>query len=129
MEIPVLIILAALIQYIGFSAVTGVARGKYNVPAPKTTGNENWERLYRIQQNTLEQLMVFIPAMFAFGWYVSEVWAIIPGITFIIGRQVYYYFYKSNPQKRGIGFILGFLSIVILIIGTLITLLNNVFLA
>ena len=72
MEITAIIISIALLQYILFVIRVGLSRNKYNVQAPRTTGNEIWERLFRIQQNTLEQLVIFIPGMVIFTMYVSE---------------------------------------------------------
>ena len=67
MEHAALIILLALAQYVFFAVRVGAARGKYGVEAPKISGNEAWERLYRVQMNTLEQLIVFIPALWIFS--------------------------------------------------------------
>lgn len=120
MENAILLILLALLQYVGFSLVTGAGRLKYNVPAPKTTGNETWERLYRVQLNTLEQLIVFVPAMLTFSYYVSSLWVIAPGIGFIAGRQLYFHSYVKDPKTRSIGMMTGFLSSMTLVVGSLI---------
>lgn len=118
MEYTVIVIIAALIQYQFFGLRTGISRPKYNVPAPKTTGHEIWERIYRVHQNTMEQLVVFIPGMLAFTHYVSQTWAVVLGIGFIIFRQYYSYTYIKNPPERK--FPIGFLIINILVIGSLI---------
>lgn len=123
MEIAVLIILIALLQYIAFTAITGFSRVKYNVPAPKTVGDETWERLYRIQQNTLEQLIIFIPAVLAFSWLVSHQWVALPGAIFILGRQLYFHTYKADPEKRAIGVALSLLSNFTLVAVSLVTVL------
>ena len=81
MEFTALVILASLAQYLFFSVRVGMARGKYAVEAPATSGNESWERLFRVQMNTLEQLIVFIPALALFGLYVSDSWAVLPGLV------------------------------------------------
>ena len=67
MEYATLIVLLALLQYTWFTMRVGMARGKYNIKAPACDGDETWERLFRVQQNTLEQLIVFIPACYAFA--------------------------------------------------------------
>lgn len=120
MEYSAGLILIAIMQYMVFSAQVGMARGKYGIAAPKTTGNENFERVYRVQMNTLEQLIIFIPGMVAFGLFVSAMWVVIPGALFIIGRQLYAYAYVHNPSKRTLGMVIGFLSNVVLVVGSFI---------
>ncbi|MGA9573970.1 MAG: MAPEG family protein, partial [Lysobacterales bacterium] len=71
MDHATLIVLLALLQYVLFTARVGLARGKYHVDAPSCEGDENWNRLFRVQQNTLEQLIVFVPATYAFAIYMS----------------------------------------------------------
>ena len=60
MESAVLVILLTLVQSTCFSLLVGASRTKYGVNAPGTTGDENWERLYRVRQNTMEQPGVFL---------------------------------------------------------------------
>jgi glutathione S-transferase len=120
MEYAVIIISIALLQYIFFTGRAGFARGKYEVKAPKTDGNDTWEILFRVQQNTMEQLVIFIPGMIAFSIYVSEVWVLLPGILFVVGRQVYSHLYIKNPDSRGPGMVLSFFSNIALVLATLI---------
>jgi hypothetical protein len=115
-----LLILLALVQYIYFTAMVGVARGKYGVSAPATTGNDIFERTFRVQQNTMEQLVVFIPGMYFFAMLVSPVWALVPGVIFIVGRQIYSHGYISAPEKRGMGATMSLLSGIVLVVGALI---------
>ena len=110
MEYTAIIILVALMQFTFFTIRTGLARITYGVKAPSTAGHETWERLYRIQQNTMEQLIVFIPGMVIFAMYVSETWALLPGIVFIVGRGLYSFKYLKDPASRGSGMALTFLS-------------------
>jgi len=119
MSAVALIVLLALIQYIWFSTRVGIGRPKYKVDAPATKGDDNWERLFRVQQNTLEQLIVFIPAIFLFADYLSVKWALIPGGLYLIGRQLYSMAYIKDPKTRGLGFGLTFFSNVALILGAL----------
>ena len=114
------IILIALLQFIFFTGRTGFSRNKYDIQAPKTVGNDNWERIFRVQQNTLEQLVIFIPSMIIFSLYLSPTWVILPGVLFIIGRQIFSRLYIQNPQSRGPGMIVSFLSNIILVVGSLI---------
>jgi glutathione S-transferase len=119
-ESAVLIVLLALAQFTWFSVRVGITRGKYGVEAPKTTGNEIWERLYRVQQNTMEQLILFIPAMLAFSAYLSARWALIPGVVFLVGRQLYSWEYISKPPSRTPGMALTLLANAVLLVGALV---------
>ncbi|MEE9345781.1 MAG: MAPEG family protein [Methylococcales bacterium] len=122
MEYSIVIILIALLQYIFFTGRTGFSRVKYGVQAPKTVGNETWERIFRVQQNTMEQLIIFIPGMLIFSMYVSQTWVLLPGILFVIGRQIYSHLYIKNPESRGPGMVLSFFSNIALVLGGLISL-------
>jgi glutathione S-transferase len=119
MEYATLIVLLALLQYIWFSISVGMARGKYNIEGPACAGDENFERIFRVQQNTLEQLIVFIPAVFAFAHFLSPLWSLILGAVFIIGRFLYSSQYVKEPKTRTLGFMLTFFPNVALIVGAL----------
>ncbi len=119
MDLIYLVIGLALFEYFIFGALTGQARGKYGVEAPAVTGHPEFERRLRVQQNTLEQLMIFIPSLLIFGYYWSEGVAAGLGALFIVGRLVYYRGYVADPGKRGTGFAIGFLAQVILLFGSI----------
>jgi len=127
MDHPTLIVLLALLQYVVFTGRVGLARGKYNVNAPACDGDENFNRLFRVQQNTLEQLVIFIPASYAFAFYLSELWVLVPGFVFILGRFVYSSEYIKDPKTRGPGMGLTLLANVVLVLGALFGLLRTMF--
>ena len=127
MELATLVVLLALLQYIWFSIRVGFNREKYEVKAPACSGNETFERLFRVQQNTLEQLIVFIPSCYAFAWLVSPLWAAILGAVFIIGRFLYAAEYVKDPKSRSPGFALTFLPNAALLIGALVGLVMGMF--
>ncbi|HLW24233.1 MAG TPA: MAPEG family protein [Steroidobacteraceae bacterium] len=110
----------ALLQFIVFSFQVGGARGKYGVKAPATSGHAIFERHFRVQQNTLELLIAFIPGLYLFGHYFDPRWAAGLGVLFLIGRQVYAVTYVKDPQKRGAGYGLSFLPTLVLLLGGLI---------
>jgi len=112
-------ILTLILFYI-LSVNVGVARAKYKVPAPKITGDENFERVFRVQQNTLEQLIVFIPSLWIFSIFVNAIAANILGGIWIVGRILYAWGYYAEAGKRGLGFAINSLTAIILLIGSLI---------
>jgi len=127
MDHATLIVLLALLQYVWFTARVGLARGKYKVDAPACDGDEAWNRLFRVQQNTMEQLIVFIPAVYAFSYYMSELWMMVPGLAFIIGRFLYSAEYQKDPKTRTPGMSITLLANVVLVLGALFGLLKVMF--
>jgi len=120
MELVTVVIALALIEYSVFLMLVGKARGKYNITAPAISGDPVFERYYRVQQNTLEVLIVFIPGILIFAQYVRADVAAGLGLIFIIGRFLYFKGYIADPKSRSLGFALSFLPTLILIIGGLI---------
>ena len=114
------VMLLAVLEFLVFGFLVGSARAKYKVAAPAITGHPDFERCFRVQQNTLEQLVVFLPACWFFAGTVSARWAVILGLIFIVGRAVYAFGYMKEAQKRGPGFGLSFLPNAALLIGALI---------
>jgi glutathione S-transferase len=110
----------ALIQFIVFGFRVGGARGKYGVKAPAIAGNEIFERFFRVQQNTLEQLIVFIPAIYLFSRYFNPLWAAALGVVYLVGREIYAASYVKVPAKRSLGYGLTFLPMALLLVGGLI---------
>jgi uncharacterized MAPEG superfamily protein len=115
-----MLILLALVQYMFFTARVASARGKFGVEAPRTTGHDTFERTFRVQQNTLEQLVVFVPGMLLFAWFVSPLWALIPGGLYLIGRQIYARQYVADAKKRGPGATLSILANCALLLGAFV---------
>src|ERR1700690_2629946 len=110
----------AVLQFIVFGFRVGAGRGRYGVKAPAITGNEIFERLFRVQQNTLEQLIVFLPALYLFSRYFNPLWAAGLGVVYLVGREIYAATYVKDPAKRSLGFGLTFLPAVTLVAGSLI---------
>lgn len=116
------ITLLSLLLYFILTINVGRARFKYKVPPPATTGEPNFERYLRVQQNTLEQIVFFLPLLWLFSYYVSELWGTILGGLWILGRILFAYGYYQEAEKRTLGFAISTLSSLSLLIGTLIAL-------
>lgn len=110
----------AILQFIVFGFRVGSAREKYGVKAPAITGHPTFERLFRVQMNTLEQLAALIPGLYLFSHYFSPAWAAGLGVVYLVGREVYAATYVKDPAKRSAGFALTFLPIVVLLVGGIV---------
>jgi len=120
MELVTIVVILALIQYTVFGALVGQARGKYGVEAPAVHGDPIFERYYRVHQNTLESLVLFLPSILLFAWYVHAETAAALGVVYLIGRIMYLRAYVKDPKSRGPGFGLTLLPAAILAIGALV---------
>ena len=109
----------ALIQFFIFSTFVGRARVKHGIDAPAISGNLEFERYFRVHYNTMEQLVMFIPGMLLFGAYVNSLAAAVLGLVFIVGRTIYFRAYVTEPAKRGPGFGLSVLPVIVLLLGGL----------
>ncbi len=101
-----IVIVVALAQFFWFGFAVARARTKYGVAAPATSGHEMFDRHFRVQMNTLEQLVIFLPTLWLFASFVSPLWAAGFGAVFIVGRAIYARSYVREPRSRGVGFAL-----------------------
>jgi glutathione S-transferase len=102
--------LLALLLYLGLTTVVGQARGKYGIKAPAIIGHENFERAHRVQMNTVEQMVFFLPALWLCALLLSDKGAAVGGLIWVIGRGIYAVAYLDNPAKRGPGMIISMLA-------------------
>lgn len=119
MEPVAVVIVIALLEYVVFGMLVGRARGLYGIKAPAVGGHEIFERYFRVHQNTMELLVVFVPAMWLFGLYVSPDWGAGLGVLYVVGRLLYLRSYVRDPAKREAGFALSVLPVVVMLIGAL----------
>ena len=117
MELTAIVIALALLEYGVITILCGSARGRYGVVAPATIGDPTFERYFRVQQNSVEQLIIFVPAMLLFGHYVSVPVGAGLGLVFILGRALFARGYYQDPPKRAVGFGLSLLSNGALLLG------------
>jgi uncharacterized MAPEG superfamily protein len=120
MECTALVTIAALIEYAVFSILVAVARGRTGVKAPAITGHPVFERYFRVQQNTLERLIMFIPSLWLFSHYVSASTGAALGVVFVLARAAYCFFYVRAPDKRSMAFGVGELANAVLMVGAVI---------
>ena len=109
--------LIALLLYQVLSLLVGRARATYAVKAPAVTGNEHFERAYRVQMNTLEQMVFFLPALWLYALLLSDRGAAVGGSIWLIGRVLYAVAYVGDPSKRGPGMTITMLAQIGLFIG------------
>jgi uncharacterized membrane protein YecN with MAPEG domain len=105
----------AVFQLIFFSILVGRARGQYGVAAPSVVGHELFERAYRVQMNTLELLVAFLPALFLAGKYWSQPAVAGVGAIYVLGRFVYWRAYMGAPKSRSLGFGLSAVPVLLLL--------------
>ena len=108
-----------------FYAYTGFrvpqARRKFGLRAPvMMSGNPEFDRIFRVQMNTLEWMPIFLPLMWLFAYYVSDRFAAGLGVVWIAARIWYMVGYTQAADKRGGGFALQAAVCLVLLIGALI---------
>jgi glutathione S-transferase len=110
----------ALLQAFVFAIQVGSARVKYGINAPAITGAPEFERAFRVHQNTLEQLVILIPSLWMFALFWGQDIAAGLGLVFVIGRQIYRSAYVRDPAGRSMGFSIGAMATVILLLGGIV---------
>ena len=106
-----------------FYFFTGVrvarARAAYGVKAPAIAGNPDFERVFRVQMNTLEWMPIFLPSLWLFAVYVSDPIAALLGLVWIAGRILYMIGYSRSAEMRAPGFLIQVLACGVLLLGAL----------
>ena len=115
-----IVAMLAIAQYVFFAIQVGRARGKYGVNAPATTGHDQFDRIYRVQSNTLEQLVCFLPALFVAAVYWPPVYMAAIGVVYLVGRTLYWLSYVKDPSSRGTGFTITFGAIALLMLAAVV---------
>jgi glutathione S-transferase len=109
----------AVVQYLVFAGLVGRARGKYGIKAPAIVGDSNFERIYRVQMNTLELLVALIPALYVAAKYWPDSYVAAFGAVYLVGRLVYWRAYVGGAS-RSLGFNLSSFPVFILILAALV---------
>jgi glutathione S-transferase len=103
-HLTALVTCLAILFYFLTSVQVAKARGTFGIKAPAISGNPDFERVFRVQMNTLEWLPIFLPALWLFAVYVSDAIAAALGVVWIVGRILYLTGYSIAANKRGPGF-------------------------
>ncbi len=119
MEAAAIVTILIVLQTFWFAFQVGKARQKYGVSAPACSGDEGFDRAYRVHQNSVEQLVLLLPSLWVFAWFVNGEVAAGLGAVYLIGRQLYRNSYVNNPKSRGTGFSIGVLALAALALGGL----------
>jgi glutathione S-transferase len=109
----------AILFYFFTSFQVGKARSRFGIPAPTMTGNPDFERVVRVQMNTLEWMPIFLPSLWLFAVYINDAAAAGLGVVWIAGRILYMTGYSQAANKRGPGFGIQALASGILLLGSL----------
>jgi glutathione S-transferase len=112
--------LLAVMLYFVLCNMVGRARVRYGIKAPAVTGHENFERAYRAQMNTVEQMVFFLPALWLCAVLLSDTAAAVGGLIWVIGRALYAVAYMNDPPKRGPGMGISALAQIALWLGAVV---------
>jgi glutathione S-transferase len=113
-----IVTILAILFYFYTGLHVGRMRGKHNIKAPATSGHPEFDRAYRVQMNTLEHFVIFVPLLWLATTY-FRTWGWLPavfGLVWIVGRILYLTGYMADPEKRGTGFGIAALALLGLLI-------------
>lgn len=115
-HLPALVVLLTIILQFGTVYAVGRARGKYDIKAPATSGHPAFERAYRVQMNTLENVAMFLPSLWLAVHYGYVLWAGVAGLVWVLGRVWYALAYLQDPKKRGSGYLVSMIGWAVLVV-------------
>ena len=121
-----LVSLLAVLFYFFIATRVAQAHVQFGVKLPATTGNPDFERIYRVQMNTLEWMPTFLVPLWLFALYLSDVWAAVLGLVWIAGRAWYYVGYREAMEKRLPGFFVQATTCGVLLIGAIVGIIMRV---
>ena len=125
MDWVIIVTVLALLQFTWFGVEVGFKRGKHQVKAPAMSGPPEFERMYRVHYNTMEQLVVLLPLMWIFAHFVNPLYAAGLGAVYIVGRLIYRSSYLKDPSSRALGFNLTFVPSLVMAIWLLVVAIGN----
>lgn len=114
-----IVTLLSLLVYIWMIFRIPGARRRSGIDAPAMTGHPELERHLRVQANTVEWLVIYLPSLWLFAIYWNDLVAAALGVIWILGRVIYALGYAADPKKRELGFIIQALATGVLLFGAL----------
>ncbi len=115
-----IVTLLAIALYFFLATRVAVARGKFGIKHPATTGNPDFERVFRVHMNTLEWMPTFLVPLWLCAVYATDVGAAAVGLVWIVGRIAYYVGYRDATEKRLPGFFIQAAACLLLFVGAAI---------
>jgi glutathione S-transferase len=115
----VAVTLLAVALYFFISTRVATARARFGVKLPATTGNPDFERIFRVHQNTLEWLPTFLVPLWLCALYLNDAAAAVLGLIWIGGRILYYLGYREAARKRLPGFYIQTVACLLLFSGAI----------
>ena len=112
-----IVTLLAIALYFYLATRVAAARGKFGIALPATTGNADFERIFRVHQNTLEWLPIFLAPLWLCAIYLSDLGAAVLGVVWLIGRVVYSLGYQQSVERRLPGFFIQSSACILLFVG------------
>ena len=101
------------------------ARVAFGIKVPAISGNPDFERVFRVQMNTLEWMPIFLPSLWLFALYINDALAAALGLVWIAGRVLYMTGYSQAAAKRGLGFGIQATAAILLWLGALGTIIRH----
>lgn len=114
-----IVTLVSLLVYVWMILRIPGARRRTGIDAPAMSGHPELERHLRIQANTVEWLVIYLPSLWLFALYWNDLAAAGLGVVWVLGRIVYALGYAADPKKRELGFIIQALATAVLLFGAL----------
>jgi glutathione S-transferase len=118
-HLTALVTCLAILFYFFTGIQVSKARVAFGIKAPAMSGNPDFERVFRVQMNTLEWMPIFLPSLWLFAIYISDPVAAVLGLVWIAGRVLYLTGYSQAANKRGPGFGIQATAAIILWLGAL----------
>ncbi|UPG87141.1 MAPEG family protein [Luteibacter aegosomatis] len=109
-QLPAVVTLLTLLLMFYTVVIVGRARERYGIKAPSISGDPSFERAWRVQMNTLENAVMFIPALWLAAQYVDPLWAGIAGLVWLAGRVWYAVAYLGDATRRGPGYVVSMVA-------------------
>jgi len=116
--------LIVLVVFLWTLALVARARARHGVVAPAVTGHEIFERCFRVQMNTLEQMILLLPALWLCAFWVGDLYAGLGGLIWSLGRVLYGLGYVQEPRKRATGFYMTIAPTAIMVVADAVAVVN-----